>query len=356
VHRDLKPGNIFLARNDEDDLGWTAKVLDFGIAKLDEPTTLSTTKTGAVLGTPLFMSPEQVRGASRVDARSDLYSLGICFYNMVTGRFAFDGESFGDTLVAICTEPLPDITQAAPALSPAVGAWFKRCCARQPEDRFQSSDELVEKLQAAVGGSVVLVQRGSVPEEQRGPSGTIRGHSAPISTRVAALSTEDSGSFPARRFEETKAADDFTELSRSGATPSVLTVHDAKPKASSRSRQVMALAIAGVCAIGLFGLGLGLLRNSAPESSASAAPRVLLPATPTPPADVALQAAPLPKLSAEPPSASPATPTPNQPTPRPASSPRARSPSAPASPQRSPARPTRPAPVQKNASSTDLGF
>jgi len=64
VHRDLKPGNVFLTRSDDDELGWLAKVLDFGIAKLEEHGIASTTKTGTLLGTPLFMSPEQVRGAS----------------------------------------------------------------------------------------------------------------------------------------------------------------------------------------------------------------------------------------------------------------------------------------------------
>jgi serine/threonine-protein kinase len=105
VHRDLKPANVFLTRSEDDEVGWLAKVLDFGIAKLEEHGIASTTKTGALLGTPLFMSPEQVRGANSVDARSDLYSLGMVFYNMLTGAYAFNGESFADVLVAICTGP-----------------------------------------------------------------------------------------------------------------------------------------------------------------------------------------------------------------------------------------------------------
>ena len=87
------------------------------------------------------MSPEQVRGASSVDHRADLYSLGMCFFNMVTGRFTFNGESFGSRLVAICTEPLTDIRTFTPWLSDAVALWFQRCCAREPSARYQSADE-----------------------------------------------------------------------------------------------------------------------------------------------------------------------------------------------------------------------
>src|SRR5262249_37865452 len=107
VHRDLKPGNVFLAKLGEQEDGAIAKGLDFGIAKLEEHGRASTTRAGTVLGTPLFMSPEQVRGASQVDARADLYSLGMVFYNMLTGDYAFNGESFSDILIAICTQPLP---------------------------------------------------------------------------------------------------------------------------------------------------------------------------------------------------------------------------------------------------------
>src|SRR5262245_24359558 len=116
VHRDLKPENIFLTRAEDDD-GEIAKVLDFGIAKIKTPDSIdSATRTGAVLGTPLFMSPEQARGLKSVDHRTDLYSLGMVTFMMLTGHPAFTGESFGDILVAICTQPLPTLHQVAPWL------------------------------------------------------------------------------------------------------------------------------------------------------------------------------------------------------------------------------------------------
>ncbi len=177
VHRDLKPANVFLARSDDDEIGWLAKVLDFGIAKLEEHGIASTTKTGTLLGTPLFMSPEQVRGASSVDGRSDLYSLGMVFYNMLSGTNAIIGESFADVLVQICTGSLPDLRAAAPWVPQSVGEWFQRACAREPNDRFQSADEMVEGLELALGVSTGAYSRQSSPEVKLD---TLRGHAPPI--------------------------------------------------------------------------------------------------------------------------------------------------------------------------------
>src|SRR5579864_2156903 len=110
IHRDLKPENIFLVRAPDDDEE-IAKVLDFGIAKFRGPPggsgLSSSTKTGAVLGTPYYMSPEQARGLRTIDHRSDLWSLGVIAYKCVTGILPFDGESVGDLLVKICTSPPP---------------------------------------------------------------------------------------------------------------------------------------------------------------------------------------------------------------------------------------------------------
>ena len=153
VHRDLKPENIYMSREED---GEVAKVLDFGIAKIRNPETGSSgTRTGAVLGTPLFMSPEQARGLKSVDHRTNVYSLGMVIYAMLTGVTAFTGESFGDILVAICTSELPSIEHpsatAAPGLAPGFDWWFQRACAREPGERFQSVDELVQMLGRLAG-------------------------------------------------------------------------------------------------------------------------------------------------------------------------------------------------------------
>ena len=123
IHRDLKPENIFIVRNTDDDEE-IAKVLDFGIAKIqdgpDSPGITSSTKTGAVLGTPFYMSPEQARGLRNVDHRTDVWSLGVIAFKCVTGRLPFDGESVGDLLVKICTAPVPVPSHAVPGLAAGV--------------------------------------------------------------------------------------------------------------------------------------------------------------------------------------------------------------------------------------------
>jgi serine/threonine-protein kinase len=149
VHRDLKPENVFLAR-DED--GEVAKVLDFGIAKIKttDPGG-SGTRTGTVLGTPLFMSPEQARGLRSVDHRTDIYSLGMVVYTMLTGATAFSGESFGDILLQICTAPLPSLEAAAGSLPPGVDTWFGRVCAQDPANRYATVDEAIDALAIVAG-------------------------------------------------------------------------------------------------------------------------------------------------------------------------------------------------------------
>ncbi len=177
VHRDLKPANIFLVRSDDDEVGWIAKVLDFGIAKLDSQGEKGTTQAGTVLGTPLFMSPEQVRGASSVDHRADLYSLGMCLFHMLTADYAYYSPNYSDVLIGICTLPLPHMREKAPWIPEAVEQWFQRSCAKEPLERFQSADEMSEALQAAAGG-LALSKHKSFAEGRIAPE-TLVGYATP---------------------------------------------------------------------------------------------------------------------------------------------------------------------------------
>ena len=152
VHRDIKPDNIYLAVSADDD-GYVVKVLDFGIAKvqtLAENEHLST-RTGQLLGTPMYMSPEQARGLRTIDHRTDLYSLGLVAHVMLTGNLAFSSESLGDLLVQICTQPLPSLRAQAQSLPPAMEDWFQKACARDPDHRFQSAQAFVDALRLAAG-------------------------------------------------------------------------------------------------------------------------------------------------------------------------------------------------------------
>jgi eukaryotic-like serine/threonine-protein kinase len=153
-HRDIKPDNIFLAQSNDDDAG-LVKVLDFGIAKFAVgPNDHGSTRTGTVLGTPLYMSPEQARGLKTIDHRTDLYSLGLVAYTLLTGNLAFSSESFGDLLLQICTAPLPSLCANAPWLPPSLEGWFQRACARDPQERFGSAQEFSDALRAACAGSL----------------------------------------------------------------------------------------------------------------------------------------------------------------------------------------------------------
>ncbi|HXX70424.1 MAG TPA: protein kinase [Polyangiaceae bacterium] len=154
IHRDIKPDNIFLSKSPDDD-SYVVKVLDFGVAKITMASGAgvadqSATRTGAVLGTPLYMSPEQARGLKNIDHRTDLYSLGIVAYTMITGRIAFYGESFGDILLKICTEPLPTL-RITTNVPPGLDVWMQRVCARDPVQRCASAQEFIDSLRAAAG-------------------------------------------------------------------------------------------------------------------------------------------------------------------------------------------------------------
>ncbi len=159
IHRDLKPENIFLVRTPDEEES-VAKVLDFGIAKMQSGPhasgLTSSTKTGAVLGTPFYMSPEQARGLRNVDHRADVWSLGVIAFKCITGKLPFDGESVGDLLVKICTAPVPIPSQVAASLGiggvpPSFDAWFLRALEREPDRRFSNVTQLAEELCASAG-------------------------------------------------------------------------------------------------------------------------------------------------------------------------------------------------------------
>jgi len=168
VHRDLKPANVFLhcVPPFASDVA-IAKVVDFGIAKVkDAAESTHVSRDGTVVGTPQYMSPEQIRGLANVDHRSDLYALGMVVYTMLTGRPAFEAEGLGDWALKICTHPLPRIGDAVEGLPSILDAWFGRACAREPELRFQNAHDFALSLHLASGCEGPLEQHlegGGVP-------------------------------------------------------------------------------------------------------------------------------------------------------------------------------------------------
>ncbi len=154
VHRDLKPDNIFMVADPMMPGGERAKLLDFGIAKLAGDGLATTmTATGAVMGTPHYMSPEQCEGAGKVDHRTDLYALGCILFQMLTGRPPFVEEGVGQYIVAHVTKPPPAIDALAPGVPRAVAQVVSRLLAKRADDRFESASALVEALDAALAES-----------------------------------------------------------------------------------------------------------------------------------------------------------------------------------------------------------
>jgi eukaryotic-like serine/threonine-protein kinase len=142
VHRDLKPSNIFLALRDG---GEVVKLLDFGVVKatdIEGVTPEEATLSGMLLGTPQYMSPEQARATRELDQRSDLWSIGVIIFRLLTGHNPFKGESVGDVVLKICSDALPQITDINPSLPLALNPFFVRAFARDPDARFQTADEL----------------------------------------------------------------------------------------------------------------------------------------------------------------------------------------------------------------------
>jgi serine/threonine-protein kinase len=156
VHRDLKPGNVFIVKNDDEEV---AKVLDFGIAKitpvagLEDGANLST-RTGSVVGTPCYMSPEQALGSKQIDYRSDLWSLAVIAFECVVGRRPFDSEALGDLIVAICARPIP-VPSKIGRVPEGFDAWWAKASCREVEGRFQSARELAEALRAVLAPETI---------------------------------------------------------------------------------------------------------------------------------------------------------------------------------------------------------
>jgi serine/threonine-protein kinase len=146
VHRDLKPANLYLARRRDGTR--VVKVLDFGISKIarlpGESPTL--TATSAILGSPVYMAPEQLRSARSVDARADIWAIGVVLYELLTGRIPFQGDSVAQVFVAVLEHSAPALRKWRADLPPALEEVVRRCLSRDVERRIRNVADLAEAL------------------------------------------------------------------------------------------------------------------------------------------------------------------------------------------------------------------
>ena len=150
IHRDLKPDNIFIVRPKHRNAAEFVKILDFGISKFTALGEGSTTRTGTVMGSPNYMSPEHVRSSAEVDARSDLYAVGVMLYEALTGVVPRKAPNFAELLFKIAYEPLPDPRALVPDMPDNVVALINKACATDRNLRFATAAELGSAIESTV--------------------------------------------------------------------------------------------------------------------------------------------------------------------------------------------------------------
>jgi serine/threonine-protein kinase len=172
VHRDLKPSNIMLVPDEEG--GEVAKILDFGIGKLlgtpGEEQEL--TQEGAFLGSPKYVAPEQVN-ERRVDARTDVYSLGVMAYECLTGQLPFHAETNLEMILAHCNVPVPEMARRAPGvqIAPVIESFVRKCLEKSPEDRPQSMEEVLRAIAECEQAVFGVTSSRGIPGGSVPPSG-----------------------------------------------------------------------------------------------------------------------------------------------------------------------------------------
>jgi len=291
VHRDIKPQNLFLTQG----VGGheLVKVLDFGVSKVETaPGSKGLTQTTTVMGSPLYMSPEQMRSARNVDPRSDVWALGVVLYELLTGAVPFDAESMPELCLKVVGDPPRPLAQFRQDLPPEIEAVIHRCLAKKPEERFPDAAALAEALAPfASDGSRLTIER------------------ARLVTSGMRQTGGDGKKVPAQAI----TASPVVEMRQ---TPSPWSGSSGNTEAKPKSKGPMIAALAALLVVAA-GAGFFALRGGARDATTKAAAAPPPPATtatapptetqaPAPPATTAaVSAAPQPSSDAPPASAKP---------------------------------------------------
>ena len=276
VHRDLKPENVFLVTHD--DGTYFPKLVDFGIAKLLGPDDVANahakTRTGTLIGTPYYMSPEQCRGIG-VDHRTDIYAFGVMAHRMLSGHMPFDGQSSMDIMMKHVGTPPPSMSSVAPDVPRVLDAAILHMLDKSADARPQTVSAAVDALEAAAvsaGLALASVSGHALTSSpalmnQRGPAG---------------ISANQSGA-----------------VARSGITDMAMS---STPARSNRSVLIVALAAVAIAAIGA---GVFMLRGHSPETTPKATPSLSAPDTSAQKTQTAPSITPASSAATSPPSTAP---------------------------------------------------
>jgi serine/threonine protein kinase len=278
VHRDVKPENIFLVRDDDSEI---AKVLDFGIAQ--HATNEESSVSRSILGTPFYMSPEQATASARIDHRSDLFSLAVIVYQCLTGKLPFFGTDIKQVFTQILHVSLPVPSDLATDLPPAFDAWWARAASRDVSQRFQTAKDFAEALNVSLRISEVLEVSSLMPRAEVGSTSRIN----IVAGSLNALGAQISGG-PTLAIHET-------------LDESYSRTFDPEPVFRRKKKPIL---LGGIGATVLLATALLLARgkdaNSVAHEMVAAAPAATAPAWPEPPAPVPAVPAALAPAAASP--------------------------------------------------------
>jgi serine/threonine protein kinase len=258
IHRDLKPDNVHLVR--QPDGADFVKILDFGISKFNgaqsapDSGALSLTRTGALMGTPYYLSPEQASGSKSVDERTDLYTLGVILYECLTGVVPHAADTFNQLLFSIVLEPPPPISSRVPSADLNFVALVERAMAKDPKLRFQSAEEMGEALRAWARGEPLAARLGAAASADAGRSSNSGGaqpHAATIASASAGAS-------------ENRTLESWSQSGRASSSDI-----GSELQAGRKKRPFL---IAALVVLALVGVGLALARRGGDVEHAAEGP------------------------------------------------------------------------------------